>query len=141
MTTAKGFGSKTSELVTAPDNAITAQAISLAPIAADASAKWEAFIARPGVAATGNALSTIGNSLKAAWKEEQEDRHAQRFFVRAFEFTKAIALPILSLIWLAANHSYQIARKPETKAAAAAKWQRLKTWAAPKFDYEREADR
>lgn len=141
MTTGNGFGPKTSELASANNVAITVKAEPVAPIAADASAKWETFTARPAIAATGNALSTIGDSLKVAWKEEQEDHHAQRFFVRAFEFARVIALPIISLLWLALNYIYQWSRKPETKAAAAAKWQVIKDWAAPKFGYEREADR
>ena len=133
--------SKTSAIATAKDSAITVQATQPAPIAADASAKWEAFTARPGVAATGNALSTLKASAIEVWKYEKEHHTVKSFAEFAFDASKRIALPILNLGWLAANKGYQHARKPETKAAAIAKWQTLKAWLAPKFDYENEADR
>lgn len=141
MTTAKGFGPKTSELATADNSAITVQATSPAPIAADASAKWEIFTARPGVAATGSAFKKAGSGAKWLWGQEKEYGYVRKFLIFLKDAFNLIALPILSLLWLALNHLYQAARKPETKVAAAAKWQAVKVWAAPKFDYEREADR
>ena len=112
-----------------------------APIAADASAKWEAFTARPPIAATGNALSTLKASAIEVWKYEKEHHTVKSFALFSWDVVQRIALPVLSLLWLALNHLYQAARKPETKAAAIAKWQTLKAWLAPKFAYETEADR
>lgn len=138
MTTAKGFGPKTSDLTTADNRAITVKAETVAPIAADASAKWELFTARPSVAATGSAFKTAGNGFKTIWTEEQENEYGKSFLMWGFSIFKAIALPLLSLIWLAINTAYVWTRKPETKAAIIARYQSLKTWLAPKFSYERE---
>ena len=141
MTKTTKAAPKTSELATANNAAITVQATELAPITADASAKWESFTARPGVAATGNALSTLKASAIEVWEYEKEHHTVKRFALFSWDAVQRIALPVLSLLWLALNHLYQAARKPETKAAAIAKWQTLKAWLAPKFAYETEADR
>ena len=129
------------DFVCEKDTAIAVQATQPAPIAADASARWEAFTARPGVAATGNALSTLKASAIEVWKYEKEHHTVKSFALFSWDVVQRIALPVLSLLWLALNHLYQAARKPETKAAAIAKWQTLKAWLAPKFAYETEADR
>ena len=135
--TAKNSAAKSSELATADNAAITVQATEIAPIAADASAKWEAFTARPAIAATGNALSTLKASAIEVWEYEKENQRVKNFALFCWDVVQRIALPILSLLWLALNHLYQAARKPETRAKAAAKWQSLKVWAAPKFAYQR----
>ena len=140
MTKTTKAAPKTSELATANNAAITVQATELAPIAADASANWEAFTARPGVAATGKALSTVKGSLIEIWEYEKETKTGKRFAEFCLDVAKRIALPILSLLWLALNHLYQAARKPEAKAAIVARYQTVKDWAAPKFGYEREVD-
>ena len=140
MTKTTKAAPKTSELATANNAAITVQATQPAPIAADASAKWEAFTARPGVAATGNALSTLKASAIEVWKYEKEHHTVKSFALFSWDVVQRIALPILSLLWLALNHLYQAARKPEAKAAIVARYQAVKDWAAPKFGYEREVD-
>ena len=132
---------KTSELATAKDTAITVQAISPAPVAADASNQWKTFTAHPGVAATGNALIATGKGFKAVWDEEKENEYGKSFVLWGFGVVKAIALPILSLLWLALNSLYVWIHKPETRAAISAKWQAVKAWVAPKSDYKGESDR
>jgi len=128
------------DFVCGNDAAITVQATQPAPIAADASARWKAFTARPGVAATGNALSTLKASAIEVWKYEKEHHTVKSFALFSWDVVQRIALPILSLLWLALNHLYQAARKPEAKAAIVARYQTVKDWAAPKFGYEREVD-
>ncbi len=141
MTKTTKAAAKTSELATADHSAITVQSTSLAPITADASAKWESFTARPAVAAAGDTLSTLKGSLVEIWAYEKEKQTVKHFALFCWDVAQRISLPILSLLWLALNHLYQFIRKPETRAQVAAKWQSLKAWAAPKYDYETEADR
>lgn len=140
MTKTANAASKPSELATAKETAITVQVTYPAPIAADASAKWEAFTARPGVAATGNALSKVKDGFILVYAHEKEFTTGQNLFRFLFDASKAILGPLLVLLWLAINTAYVWIRKPETKAAAAAKWKSAKAWAAPKFDYERDVE-
>ena len=134
---------KNSALATAKESALEVQSTEIVtlPIAADAQSALATFTARPSIAATGSALATVKQSLIEIWEYEQETQTGKRFAEFAFDASKRIALPILNLGWLAANKGYQHARKPETKAAAIAKWKTLKAWLAPKFAYETEADR
>ena len=125
---------------TTEQNAIVVQTANLTPIAAAASAKWESIASRPGVAATGNALKGAADGLGLVWAHEKEHGTGRQFLEFCLDAAKAIALPILSLFWLALNNAYLWLRKPETKATVSAKWQALKDWAAPKFGYERSAD-
>ena len=125
---------------TTEESAIVVQAPSPAPIAAAASSQWQAFAARPGIAATVSALIASGNGFKRIWNEEKQYEYGKSFIVWGFGVAKAIALPILSLFWLALNSAYIWIRKPETKTAISAKWHSLKDWAAPKFGYERSVD-
>lgn len=141
MSNAKGFAPKTSELATAKDTAITVQATSPAPIAADISNQWEVFTDRPAVAATASALIATGKGFKTVWDEEKENEYGKSFILWGFGVLKSIFLPLFSLLWLALNGAYIWSRKPETKTAVKAKWQALKTWASPKFGYEKEGDR
>ena len=138
MTKSTKAATSTSDLATTKDTAITVQAVSPAPITADVSSQWESFTARPGVAATGNALKGAADGLGLVWAHEKEHGTGRQFLEFCLDASKAIALPILSLVWLALNSAYIWIRKPETKAAVSAKWQALKDWAAPKFNYERE---
>ena len=140
MTKAKGFGTNTSELATAEDTAIAVQAISPAPIAADTSAQWEQFTARPAVAATGKAFKATATGFKTVWDEELTHEYGKSFVLWGFGVLKAIALPLLSLIWLALNTFYVWVRKPETRRAAAARWQSFRAWLEQKFNYERKVD-
>lgn len=141
MTKANKTAPTTSKLATADNSAITVQATELAPIAADASAKWESFTARPGVAATGSAFKKAGSGAKWLWAQEKEYGNVRKFLIFLKDAFNAVVLPLLSLVWLALNHVYQWSRKPETKASVIACYQLAKTWAAPKYDYETEADR
>ena len=123
---------------TTEQNAIVVQTANLTPIAAAASAKWESIASRPGVAATGNALKGAADGLGLVWAHEKEHGTGRQFLEFCLDAAKAIALPILSLFWLALNSAYIWIRKPETKTAISAKWRSLKNWAAPKFNYERK---
>ena len=141
MTTYKGFAPKTSELATADNAAITVKAVSPAPIAADLSSQWEAFTARPVVAAGIAAMTKTKDGFLTIAAEEKEFEYGRSFIKWLWNVFTTLTVPVLALLWLAINKGYVWSRKPETRAAAAAKWQSLKTWAAPKFDYETEADR
>ena len=138
MTKTAKTKTKTSDLATTKDTAITVQAVSPAPIADAVFSQWESFTARPGIAATANALKGSVDALALVWSHEREHGTGRQFLEFCFDASKAIALPILSLFWLALNSVYIWIRKPETKAATSAKWKAVKAWAAPKFNYERE---
>jgi len=140
MTTAKGFAPKTVELAPSNDSLIAIQPTQSAPIASDFSAQWETFTARPGIAATGSALKSTAAGFKWVWRYEKENGTMQTFAAFLWDAFKAIALPLLSLLWLALNHGYEWIRKPETKTAIVARYQSAKSWLAPKFNYEREID-
>ena len=141
MTKATKAAPKTSELATAENSAITVKAVSPAPIAADASAKWESFTACPVVSASLFALTATGDGVKLVWAHEQEFHTFRLFLFFVYDGLKAIFTPLFAVLWMAINSLYVWTRKPETKAAVAAKWQAVKGWAAPKFGYDREADR
>ena len=125
-----------SELATANDTAITAQATSPAPITSDISTALETFTARPAVAASLSALVTTGDGVKSVWEFEQQNQFGRSVVLWAWDIFTAVALPLLSLVWLALNKGYVWALTPHTRAAAAEKWAELKVWAALKFDYE-----
>ena len=133
MTKSTQAATKTTE-----QNAIVVQAANLTPITADVSSQWQAFTTRPGVAATGNALKGAADGIALVWSHEKEHGTGRQFLEFCFDAAKAIAFPILSLVWLALNSLYVWLRKPETKATVKAKWHSLKDWAAPKFNYERK---
>ena len=141
MTNSKGFTPKASELATAKDSAIEVQAISLSPINQDAQNALAAFTARPVVAASLSALVATGEGVKLVWAHEMEYHTVRNFLGFTFDALKAIFAPLFAVLWTAINKGYVWTRKPETRAAAAAKWQSVKVWAAPKFAYEQEADR
>ncbi|PZO11256.1 MAG: hypothetical protein DCF25_19740 [Leptolyngbya foveolarum] len=132
---------KSSELATADHSAITVKSEPVAPIANDVSSAWDAFSSRPGVAATLSAFRVAASGFKWLWAQEQEFGNVRKFLIFLKDAFNAVALPLLSLVWLALNHLYQWSRKPETKTAVVSRWQSVKGWASPKFAYEREADR
>ena len=129
----------TSELATANNAAITVQATSPSPIVADVSNAWDSFSDRPSVAASLSALKSTRDGFMYIWEAEQEERFGQRVFTFLWQIFKAVALPLLSLVWLALNKGYVWILQPETRATASTKWQELKGWAAPKFGYEATA--
>ena len=122
---------------TAEESAIVVQAANPTPITADVSSQWESFTARPAVAATANAIKGAADGIALVWSHEKEHGTGRQFLEFCWDASKAIAFPILSLVWLALNSLYVWLRKPETRAAVSAKWQALKDWSAPKFGYER----
>ena len=115
--------------------------VTVLPINADIQSKFAEFKARPSVAATIGALAKAKDGFLDIWFEEKAHEYGRSFIEWLWSIFTAIALPLLSLLWLAINKGYVWSRKPETRAKAAAKWQSVKNWAAPKFDYETEADR
>lgn len=127
---------KTSELATADNAAIPVQSTSPAPIIADISTALETFTARPAVAVTLSALNATGDGLKSVWQFEAENKFGLSVASFVWDIFAAVALPLLSLVWLAINKGYVWALSPKTRATASAKWAELKVWAAPKFDYE-----
>jgi hypothetical protein len=80
------------------------------------------------------------NGLAAVWAFEQENRFGRSVATFLKDIFVQVALPLLSLLWLALSTAYQKASKPETKAAIIARYEAVKAWAAPKFGYEREAE-
>jgi len=130
-----------STLTTAKDSAIEVQVTSLAPINQDTQNAISAFTARPAVAAGLSALNAVGDGVKLIWEYEQDSRTVRNFLIFLWDAGKAIFAPLFAVLWLAINKGYVWSRKPETRTMVAAKWQTLKGWAAPKFAYEREADR
>jgi hypothetical protein len=106
---------------------------------ATAPSALELFRAKPAVALTIQALSTSANGLKAVWAHEQETKFGRSVLLWGRDIFIAVALPLLSLIWLAVKLAYQIARKPETRAVIARRYESVKAWAAPKFSYDAEA--
>jgi len=137
-TSAKGTAAK-SELATTDNAAITVQATSPAPIVADVSNALETFTTRPAVAASLSALVATGDGVKSVWEFEQQNQFGRSVVLWAWDIFTAVALPLLSLIWLALNKIYVWAIAPQTRAAASEKWAELKAWAAPKFAYENTA--
>lgn len=130
----------TSELATANNAAITVQATSPAPIVVDVSSAWDSFSVRPGVAASLFALSKTKDGFMYIWEAEQEEQFGQSVVVFFWQIFKAVALPLLSLIWLAVNKAYVWLIAPQTRAATSEKWAELQNWLAPKFNYSRTAD-
>ena len=137
-TSAKGTAA-TSELAAASNATITVQSTSPLPIIADASNAWNSFSDLPSVAASLSALKSTREGFMYIWEAEQEERFGQRVFTFLWQIFKAVALPLLSLVWLALNKGYVWILQPETRATAFTKWQELKGWAAPKFGYETTA--
>ena len=129
------------DFVCSDSAAITVQATQPAPINQDAQNALAAFTARPAVAAGLSALNATGEGVKLVWEHEQEYHTFRLFLCFVFDGLKAIFAPLFAVLWLAVNKGYLWTRKSETRAAVAAKWQSVKAWAAPKFDYETEADR
>ena len=127
------------ELTMASNAAITVQATLPAPIVTDISNAWDSFRVRPGVAVSLSALSKTKEGFIYIWEAEQEEQFGQSVVVFFWQIFKTVALPLLSLIWLALNKGYVWAIAPQTRAAASEKWQELKEWAAPKFGYEKTA--
>ena len=119
----------------------TATEIAVLPINTDVQTAFTEFKARQGIAATIDALTKVKDGFVSVWKEEKEHEYGRSFFEWLWSIFTVIALPLFSLGWLAINKGYVWMRKPETRAKASAKWQSVKNWAAPKFDYETEADR
>ena len=134
-TSAKGIAA-TSELATANNAVITVQATSPAPIVADVSSAWDAFKDRPGVAASLSALSKAKDGFIYIWEAEKEEQFGQSVVAFFWQIFKAVALPLLSLVWLALNKGYVWALQPQTRAAASEKWQEVKGW----FGAETEVD-
>jgi hypothetical protein len=96
------------------------------------------FKARPAVVLTLQSFNTSFNGLQAVWQFESENKFGQSVALWLIDIFKAVVLPLLSLLWLALTTAYQIARKPETRAAFIARYESLKGWLAPKFGYERD---
>lgn len=135
MTTSKTSAKSTaatSELATASNAVITVQATQPAPIAVAASAKWDSFTIRPGVAASLSALSKTKDGFVYIWEAEQEEQFGQSVVVFLWQIFKAVVLPLLSLLWLALNKGYAWAKEDETRAVAAKKWQEIKKWVSQK---------
>ena len=128
-------------LSTASDSAIEVTATPLAPINQDTQNAIASFASRPVVAASLSALNATGEGVRLVWAHEMEYHTVRHFFGFLLDAAKAIFAPLFAVLWLAINRAYVWVRKPETRAAVSAKWQSLKTWAAPKFAYETEADR
>ena len=110
------------------------------PINADVQNKFIEFKARPAVAAIIAAFVKAKDGFLKVLAEEKENNYGLSFLQWLWGIFAAVVLPVLALLWLAVNRGYVWARKPETRAAASAKWQSLKDWAAPQYDYERGAE-
>lgn len=95
-----------------------------------------AFTSHPAVALTGDAIKATVAGVKLVVDHEREYHAAQHFFQFCIDAFKAIALPLLSLVWLALTTAYKFARNPETKAYIVARYEAVKAWAAPKFGDE-----
>lgn len=143
MTTYKGFSPKTSELAPANNSVIAVQAEDITPLAltADAQGAIATFTACPGIAATGNAFSKAKDGIVLMWEREQKSSTVKNFFIFLWDAGKAIVWPLILLLWSAMNAVHVWRQKPDTKKAAAEKWQAVKGWFEPKFAYETEADR
>jgi hypothetical protein len=74
------------------------------------------------------------------WAFESENKFGRSVAIFLRDIFVQVALPLLSLLWLALSAVYQKASKPETKAAIIARYEAVKAWASPKFDYERDAE-
>jgi hypothetical protein len=95
------------------------------------------FKAHPATNLTIQSFQASFNGLAAVWAFEQENHFGQSVALWLIDIFKAVALPILSLIWLALSMAYQKAKHPATRAAVVSRYQSAKAWASPKFGYER----
>jgi hypothetical protein len=98
------------------------------------------FRAHPATNLTIQSFTTSFNGLQAVWAFESENKFGQSVAIFLKDIFVQVALPLLSLLWLALSTVYRTARKPETKAAIIARYEAVKTWASPKFGYERDAE-
>lgn len=98
------------------------------------------FTAHPASIAVKSAIVSSYNGLQAVWQFEQENRFGRSVAIFLKDIFVQVALPLLSLLWLALSTAYRTARKPETKAAIVARYEAVKVWASPKFGYERDAE-
>jgi hypothetical protein len=98
------------------------------------------FKAHPATMLTIQSFTTSFNGLAAVWQFEQENKFGQSVAIFLKDIFVQVALPLLSLLWLALSTAYRTARKPETKAAIIARYEAAKAWMAPKFGYERDAE-
>jgi hypothetical protein len=96
--------------------------------------------AHPAPNPTIQSFKASANGLAAVWAFESENKFGRSVATFLKDIFVQVALPLLSLLWLALSTAYRTARKPETKAAIIARYEALKTWAAPKFGYERDAE-
>jgi hypothetical protein len=98
------------------------------------------FRAHPAANLTVKSFTTSFNGLQAVWQFEQENRFGRSVASFLKDIFVQVALPLLSLLWLALSTAYRTARKPETKAAIIARYESVKAWASPKLGYERPAE-
>ncbi|MGB3298666.1 MAG: hypothetical protein WBA76_10390 [Phormidesmis sp.] len=118
----------------------SATEIVVLPINSDIKTAFTEFKARPFVAAVIAAFTKAKDGFLKVLDEEKENSYGLSFLQWLWGIFAAVVLPVLSLLWLALNKGYVWARKKETRAAASAKWQAVKDWAAPKYDYERPSE-
>jgi hypothetical protein len=95
---------------------------------------------RPSLALIRQSFKTSADGLAAVWAFESENKFGQSVLFWFADIFGAVALPILSLIWLALKLVYQKANHPDTRAAIIARYEVVKAWASPKFDYERDTE-
>ena len=84
---------------------------------------------------TAQAFIKTADGFKAVWAMESENHFGQSVALFLKDIFVACLLPLLSLLWLGLRTAYQIASKPETRAAISSRWNQLTDWLSPKFDY------